>query len=234
MHESLGEGPSDDRSGATTLIDNAGRSRSTDHRHHAPLLTGLRDLAAAPGDEPGSRTSATRGPQVRRRHRPDEAGPDDAVAIGDHRDRHRIDVILAVQCRLTPNTRRRRRRPAGNATPSPCATTSAHVMHVAEENTATSHGASTSAKSARSIWRVRQSSAESARRRRAGGAAPRRRRAATTNTATAISTCVTASAWQSERARPTAQVRVAWQQSLDVDPLSRLRRSAGGRAQSGR
>ena len=75
---------------------------------------------------------------------------DDAVAIGDHEQRHAVDAVAVVDVAARPATRRRSTATSSLASTSALATTSAHVWHVADVNTATSHGASGRAKSARS------------------------------------------------------------------------------------
>ena len=110
-----------------------------------------------------------RGPEVGRRHRPGEAAPHHAGGVGDDEQRDAVDAVALVEVLAAPATRRRSTATSSLASTSALATTSAHVWHVADVNTATSHGASGRSKSARSSC---AGTAPRRLRRRIGPAAP--------------------------------------------------------------
>ena len=240
VHESLGEGPSDAvvrpttprrRPTATTLPAEVD-AQLDDLRH---LTVRSRGRGAARAIEPGCASFGDGGPQVGRRHRTDEAGPDHAGLIGDRRRsaRRRRDTCDAALAR--PSTRRRRRRPRRRLSTLALPTTSAHVVHDADENTATSHGAPASAKSARSICAGAENTG-------CVGASTARRRRSTAPTASATTSTrdrdenleSRSSAWQGERAGSAAKVGIAWQRVARRRSVGSTRRSVDGRAPSDR
>ena len=188
----------------------------------------LSDRRSGSGLDPGSSRLGDCGPQVRRRHRADEARSDHALRVGDHHDRHRLDVVLAVQRCGRAEYSTSTTATSGEASTLALRTTSAH--DVARRRREHRH----------EPWRARR---RRSRRDRAGqgptkhrlrrgvhiadgGAATQPTPTATTTTAAAISTCVMSSGTRqpgsaSEPERP-RRSGLAGQQPLDDDPLRRL------------
>ena len=126
-----------------------------------------------------------RGPEVGGGERADERALHDAVGVGDHRHRDRGDLVAAVEitARLGVDLAGRDRRRLEHARASPAGPR--HESHAADENSATSHGASGRGKSARSSWRGTGYTS------RGGASGGRRRRShAIASTTTRIATAI--------------------------------------------
>ena len=143
------------RSGSAAPADETSNGHATEPdtrpRRLTQVVSRRRPGSQSPGVEPGSRTSATAAHRSVAVGSPTNDARTTPSASDHEHHRHRVDPVAPVEA-LRPTASTSWTATAVDSSGLGLATVARQASHVAEVNTATSHGASGRAKSARSTW----------------------------------------------------------------------------------